>query len=280
MYSLHLMWNGEVYSGIDIADDGNDGFAVLLSLAEEYARVRNLFPDDEFLPEFSQRTCVIMSCLIGPFAFVLYDKETQCLWFGRDVVGRRSLLTRTVVLEGCAAFCAASVAPPQPADAGSEARAFDGSFDADTLNCSDESDSAQCLHAAALSQFDSGWLEVSPTGIWQLRVEQLLKCSSIPQAHLCPWIIPLKPMLPFANDNSDMCCDAVLCCLENSVKARALVHSGTCGIGILFSGGLDCMIIAALAARCVADHTVIDLFNVAFDAAEAPDRESACAGFR
>jgi hypothetical protein len=87
-------------------------------------------------------------------------------------------------------------------------------------------------------------------------------------------------MLPFANDSSDMCCDAVLCCLENSVKARALVHSGTCGIGILFSGGLDCMIIAALAARCVADHTVIDLFNVAFDAAEAPDRESACAGFR
>ena len=90
----------------------------------------------------------------------------------------------------------------------------------------------------------------------------------------------LNPILPFANDSSDMCCDAVLCCLENSVKARALVHSGTCGIGILFSGGLDCMIIAALAARCVADHTVIDLFNVAFDAAEAPDRESACAGFR
>jgi hypothetical protein len=38
------------------------------------------------------------------------------------------------------------------------------------------------------------------------------------------------------------------------------------------------MIIAALAARCVAANSVIDLFNVAFDAAEAPDRESACAG--
>jgi asparagine synthetase B (glutamine-hydrolysing) len=49
---------------------------------------------------------------------------------------------------------------------------------------------------------------------------------------------------------------------KNSVKARALVHSGTCGIGILFSGGLDCMIIAALVARCVADLTVIDLFNI------------------
>jgi hypothetical protein len=117
MYSLHLMWNGEVYSGIDMADDGNDGFAVLLALAEEYARVHNMFPGDEFLPEFSQR-------------------------------------------------------------------------DAYTLNCRDESDSVQCLHAAAMSEFDSGWLAVSPIGIWQWRAEQLLKCSSIPQAHLFPWIIP------------------------------------------------------------------------------------------
>jgi asparagine synthetase B (glutamine-hydrolysing) len=265
-----------VYSGIHIPDLGNDGEAVLFALASEYAHARALVSGDAFMQEFSQRACALMSRLNGPFAFVLYDQDTQCLWFGRDAVGRRSLLTRTVMLEDCAAFCAASVSPPQPAHTAAAASPLD-----DGAEASDDSGAAQDQATdmcSTVSDVDSGWVEVAPSGMWWLHLQQHLHCTSIPHAHHIPWITPLPPTLPFGNDNAVAYTDAVLDCLENSVRARALVHSGSCGIGILFSGGLDCMIIAALAARCVAEHTNIDLFNVAFDAAEAPDRESACAG--
>jgi hypothetical protein len=269
-----------VYSGIEIPADGNDGLAVLLALAAEYARASTVAAGDEFVQEFSQRALAVLSRVVGPFSFVLYDQRTQYLWYGRDAVGRRSLLTRTVFHGGCASFCAASVAPPQSLEAAADVHALDGGGEAEAANCSDESDSAQeqDMTATAASGDDSGWAEVAPHGMWRLQLEQYLQCSCAPHALLFPWIISPCPALPFAADNATMCADAVLCCLNSCVRARALLHSGSCGISILFSGGLDCMIIAALAARCVAQHSVIDLFNVAFDAAEAPDRESACAG--
>ncbi len=252
--------------------------AVLLALQEEYTRARAAVAGCHFLQEFSQRTCAAMSRLNGPFAFLLYDSETQCLWFGRDVVGRRSLLTRTVMLEGCAAFCAASVASPLTIDAVAGALIPDSVGEDGGPYCSDESDCSQEQESSALSDNDSRWVEVPPSGMWLLQLGQLLHCTTAPQPLHFPWIISPHSQLPFATDNSAICTDAVLSCLETSVRARALVHSGSCGIGILFSGGLDCMIIAALAARCVAKNSIIDLFNVAFDAAEAPDRHSACAG--
>ena len=270
-----------MYSGIDISDHGNDGQSVLLALSSEHAHAHALVSGDEFLQEFSQRACALMSRLNGPFAFLLYDQETQCLWFGRDAVGRRSLLTRTVVLEGCAEFCAASVSPPQPADAAAGVSPLDDGSGSDAQKCSDDSDAAQDHStelACALLDVDSGWVEVAPSGMWRLHLQQHLYCSSIPLAHHFPWITSIPISLPFTNENPIAWADDVLSCLDNSVRARTLIHSGRCGIGILFSGGLDCMIIAALAARCLSENTTIDLFNVAFDAAEAPDRESACAG--
>lgn len=33
-----------------------------------------------------------LSELCGPYAFVFWNNKTKCLWFGRDVIGRQSLL--------------------------------------------------------------------------------------------------------------------------------------------------------------------------------------------
>jgi asparagine synthetase B (glutamine-hydrolysing) len=247
--------------------------ALLMVLAEQYTRARAVLSGGDFLQEFSQRACAVMSRLSGPFAFLLYDCETQHLWFGRDPVGRRSLLTRTLMLEGCASFCAASVACPRTVDSVSVLASC-----GEDADCSDESEFAQDEDRSALSSDDGSWVEVPPSGIWLLPLEQLLQCSACAQPRHLPWAAPLHLAPPFTSDSAAECTDAVLSCLESSVRARALLHSGSHGIGILFSGGLDCMIIAALAARCVAANAVIDLFNVAFDAAEAPDRNSACAG--
>eukprot|EP01018_Ginkgo_biloba_P014035 Gb_12885 [translate_table: standard] len=51
-------------------------------------------------------------------------------------------------------------------------------------------------------------------------------------------------------------------------------------IAILFSGGLDSMILAALLDQCLSLNCEIDLLNVSFDGASAPDRISAKAGVR
>nr|CAB3462426.1 unnamed protein product [Digitaria exilis] len=51
-------------------------------------------------------------------------------------------------------------------------------------------------------------------------------------------------------------------------------------IAVLFSGGLDSMILAALLNQCIDSKWTIDLLNVSFDGQLAPDRISAIAGLR
>jgi asparagine synthetase B (glutamine-hydrolysing) len=51
-------------------------------------------------------------------------------------------------------------------------------------------------------------------------------------------------------------------------------------IAILFSGGLDSMILAALLDQCLDSKWTIDLLNVSFDGQLAPDRISALAGLK
>ncbi|RLN30468.1 asparagine synthetase domain-containing protein 1 [Panicum miliaceum] len=51
-------------------------------------------------------------------------------------------------------------------------------------------------------------------------------------------------------------------------------------IAVLFSGGLDSMILAALLDQCIDPTWTIDLLNVSFDGQLAPDRISAIAGLR
>lgn len=74
-----LLFNGEIFGGeyYDQLDGGNDtGF---LSNA-----LSNAQSQEEILH--------IISCIHGPFAFIYWKKSLQRLYYGRDVLGRRSLL--------------------------------------------------------------------------------------------------------------------------------------------------------------------------------------------
>jgi len=63
--------------------------------------------------------------------------------------------------------------------------------------------------------------------------------------------------------------DTFLRVMEDSVRLR-VCHlpetgpKGTSKLGVLFSGGIDSMVMAALADRCLPAEEPIDLFNVAF----------------
>ena len=70
-----LAFNGEIYDGLPgLHDHDNDSQALLNELG-----------CCDSIPE-------VLSKLRGPWSLVYWEKGTQTLWFGRDVIGRRSLL--------------------------------------------------------------------------------------------------------------------------------------------------------------------------------------------
>lgn len=82
-------WNGEAWSYEGKAIEGNDAqvvFNLLLEAAE------GTFPCADGEVPLSRALCVF-SKISGPFAFLFYDARSQRIFFGRDVLGRRALLT-------------------------------------------------------------------------------------------------------------------------------------------------------------------------------------------
>ncbi|XP_048318236.1 uncharacterized protein LOC107429043 isoform X3 [Ziziphus jujuba] len=95
---------------------------------------------------------------------------------------------------------------------------------------------------------------------------------------------PIQASVPVA-------AESVLFALRESVRRRSSLHTifqaDTCGVqkdlvpvAVLFSGGLDSMILAALLHECLDISYEIDLLNVSFDGQTAPDRISARAGVK
>lgn len=72
-----LLWNGEIFSGIQVPEHQSDTL-VLLNL------LGSCVTDEQILTTFAQ--------IQGPWAFTYWQSAKKVLWFGRDVFGRRSLL--------------------------------------------------------------------------------------------------------------------------------------------------------------------------------------------
>ncbi|XP_033729249.1 asparagine synthetase domain-containing protein 1-like, partial [Pecten maximus] len=72
-----LLWNGEIFGGLEIGDGENDTQVLLRELSGSVN------------PSHILST---MAKVQGPWAFIYWEEKTKCLWFGRDMFGRRSLL--------------------------------------------------------------------------------------------------------------------------------------------------------------------------------------------
>ncbi len=101
-----LCWNGEAWGIAGVAVTGSDSRAVFdLLLAAATAKDR---------PE---AVIEALSSITGPAAFVFFDGNAQRLYYGRDSLGRRSLLR---CAESHGGFALSSIAPPQSTCAWSE----------------------------------------------------------------------------------------------------------------------------------------------------------------
>ncbi|KAI7865187.1 asparagine synthase-domain-containing protein [Spinellus fusiger] len=263
-----LSWNGEIFGGLEVEPGTNDTQALI--------DVLNQIPSDNT----SEKAVLdIFARIEGPFAFVFWQKSTNRLWFGRDCLGRRSLLW-TPSKDKKQPFFLSSVCPPS-------------STRSDTLLW--EEVPANSIYCIQLGQ------EIHP----EQSLDQQPSACGYP-LRIFPWTDEkdtssdiLSMSLPFPRINTcvpdtidtevrkeDPVIDLVMekaiqnftRVLSESVRRRVAdvpylsTVTSYARVAVLFSGGLDCISLAALAHQHLPCSEPIDLLNVAF---ENPRREQA-----
>ncbi|KAJ1447980.1 hypothetical protein M885DRAFT_575083 [Pelagophyceae sp. CCMP2097] len=250
-----VAWNGEWYDDADSATCDTPRVARLVDDATRFAETA-----DEALALLA---AAFAARVRGPYAFVAWVPRLRLLAFGRDPFGRRSLLLR----HAQDVLAVSSVALED-----------DGAAGCDAAGCD--------------------WTEVASTGLFGVEVADGAALRHLDEA---PWPRPLLldrvgwPKLACDDSCAEdagaateaaateaatteasrlAAAEAILAALSDAVRRR-VVHAP--GVAVLFSGGIDSVMIAALAHR----HAPIELINAAFgadgarDARSAPDRIAA-----
>ena len=318
-----LLLNGEIYSGLPGLTAGAADTAVLagalaraLAKVDEdqkaHARQQQGGGEEASTPrprEARDRAAAaivsVFEKLRGPWAAVLYDAPRQCLWFGRDRIGRRSLCVaqtkdalRLCSLAGedtkrggiwselpatgmfCAAIDATGDAPATPTFG-----VLMYPWASDGLGAHKDNKD-QGKQSRGENQDENKDEDAGPPSF-------VFACSG-PAPSIAPPSSPLQPDA-LVQDAIKPLCRA----LEKAVAARVATFDNGASQGsgcsalphvaVLFSGGVDCVVLAALAARVLPKDMPIDLINVAFEnrrrqdysearAFDVPDRRTALTG--
>ncbi|XP_042350472.1 asparagine synthetase domain-containing protein 1 [Plectropomus leopardus] len=272
-----LVWNGEIFGGLPVMPEENDTAVVS-------QRLSSCNSPSEILS--------VLSTIRGPWGFVYYQKAGDYLWFGRDFLGRRSLLWKFDADENrmtLTSVAAQSSGPVQAAwqevpavgvyridlkavtEAGSVA--FEvypwahGGIDL-VSSCSRESVPSGCT--AVMNQ--PGLVLTSPVCPLNTSIPKSLnETETDPNSHSC--FKDLEQLLASKEQNDEV--NRLIHVLSEAVRRRvqslpfrvqedSSFSNNSASIAILFSGGIDSMILATLADRHIPAHQPIDLFNVAF----------------
>ncbi|XP_020599412.1 asparagine synthetase domain-containing protein 1 isoform X1 [Phalaenopsis equestris] len=306
-----LVYNGEIFDGIHIADDSND-LEVLLHELETCCS----FDCHEYIDGFSnsdhgKSIPDVLSTIKGPWAFIYWQDKSKTMWFGRDAFGRRSLLVHWPTCTD-SRFILSSVSPPLFVENHSGSNFIKNGLENEMANVVTSSANEICYWEELPCGIYSIELNISNKNV-QFMKEDLLgvvrkhrwrnprlsKVISWDRLLLDPKIEHVHSIqteqLPLPADClivQGEPAQRVLSALRRSVMRRTKMNSifqtsmKECGeveaspVAILFSGGLDSMILSALLDQCLNPQYIIDLLNVSFDGQFAPDRVSARLGLR
>ncbi|KAI9149721.1 hypothetical protein H9P43_009900 [Blastocladiella emersonii ATCC 22665] len=239
-----LCWNGQVYRGHGVEDAPHASDTALL--ARLVGELEAAHPEDD-PAAFGKGLVALFESLEAEFALVLVQPRERRAWFGRDVFGRRSLLVRATAT----ALDVASVYLPGGAEV-----AADGLYTAD-LAAGDVAASVQRIPwTMPLTQLNDDLDERHAVDL------SLPGCGDVTA-------LPAERDLPAAHLAA---LDEMHALLSASVRARVLATPPPTGtsddagsIALLFSGGIDCSLLAALAHTHLPAAQPIDLVNVAFE---------------
>nr|NP_001344043.2 asparagine synthetase domain-containing protein 1 [Canis lupus familiaris] len=284
-----FLWNGEVFSGIKFEAGENDTQIMFnyLSSCKNESDILSLFSEVQ-----------------GPWSFIYYQASSHHLWFGRDFFGRRSLLWhfsdlgRSFCLSSVGAQISGEVNQWQEVPASGIFR-----IDLKSTSISKslvlklypwksipgENVIKECVHSliqisANLPTFVS---VVANEAKLYLKKPVVPLNTMMPQAPLAIPCINIAGVLPTRETLQRLLTDGrmkevvqqFIDVLSVSVKRRVLclprdekltpsealkACDRKANVAILFSGGIDSMVIAALADHHVPLDEPIDLLNVAF----------------
>lgn len=219
----------------------------------------------------------LFSDIRGEFALIIFNKSKNEIIFGRDRLGRRSLL----ISASNESFCLVSVGGngnliELPADGiyhmnlnsdWSKIKRYN--YPAET-----EVENHRNNELIFINNFDDSPLDVEK--VLSNASEFTITVDAIPYSKKLPehWNFHQNVSDTSTNQNEEIALVDEL--LNEAVSRRIKYRKGK--IGILFSGGLDCSLVVYYAAKNVSD--VIYLFSVAFgknekDFAACPDRKTA-----
>ena len=89
-----LCWNGEAWSIRGNQTFGNDTIAVWQLLHQTLEKETSLNTEDGPASMRASSLSRVLSQIAGPYAFIFYDETTSTVYFGRDFLGRRSLVRK------------------------------------------------------------------------------------------------------------------------------------------------------------------------------------------
>ncbi|KAK0715132.1 asparagine synthase-domain-containing protein [Lasiosphaeris hirsuta] len=244
-----LCWNGEAWRVGGHPVDGNDGESILALLRKASAFAPAARHDAMF---------DVFRSIEGPFAFVYYDKPAERLVFGRDRLGRRSLMITQDEASGTFALCSIAEA----ADSSWKEVEADGIYVLDLARLQEHAVSAG--HQPVRHDWLSGG---------QADFVSTLPRNSSPSVR--PSIGAFNKSLPSANialTASSPSVGMLKQQLLDSLRPRVLgipqppsASADDVRVAVLFSGGLDCTVLARLVHDLLEPDQGIDLINVAFE---------------
>ncbi|KAL4268062.1 Asparagine synthetase domain-containing protein [Pleurotus pulmonarius] len=234
-----LCWNGEVFEGLDINPDENDGAVLFQELCklETPSEVATLFASIE-----------------GPYAFVFFHGASQHLFFGRDPLGRRSLLIHRPTSLQPYLLLSSATCGPSPG------------YEFEEL-------STELLFYIDFSCFvDEACLSTLPRHDIESTIPDLFAIPSSVNTVLPSDDFPELASLDVIPPHLSQAVDDLIYQLDRSTRLRVRdipsIDSDVTNpskVAILFSGGIDCTVLTYLAHRNIPLDEPIDLLNVAFE---------------
>ncbi|KAG4304448.1 hypothetical protein PORY_002158 [Pneumocystis oryctolagi] len=221
-YGDVLFWNGEVWDGLEMAFFDNDTVQLMKALSSPFT---NIFD--------------VMSHIYGPYSF----KNKEKLWYGRDCLGRRSLLKQASL----------------------------------------ETNSSFHFLLSSVSNGDILWEEVPANGLYCLDLsrvsENKFEEERIPYVHESsdlkglylkyPYPLMNMSLEPVGYERLNMYVDEFYNILKHALYIRTmsipLKSENQPRLAILYSGGLDSSVLAKIIHEILPLNEPVDLLNVAFE---------------
>ncbi|KAI0651670.1 asparagine synthase-domain-containing protein [Trametes meyenii] len=237
-----LCWNGEVFEGLLVSPDENDGTKLFKAL--QHAKV----PQDIFQ---------VFGGIEGPYAFLYYHRASHTLYFARDPLGRRSLLVHYPD-EARPFFLLTSVSIGSRPEYTLDEVSTEYIYSMD-LNAYEDSKGIVAIRSHISRLPRSCGNDTLPFTLPR-SVNRALPDAEVPKVE----------SLNHIPGHLSTAVDDLIAQLDRSVRLQVenIPRRNTPGearVAVFFSGGIDSTMLAFLADRHVDPNEPIDLLNVAFE---------------